>query len=93
MIVGLMQIEIRIEDSFTLKDKRRVLKSLIERTKRSFNVSIAEVDNNEIVNFATLGLSTVSNSTRFIDEVFDKILGFLENNFNIEIVKAKRELI
>ncbi len=88
-----MQIEIRIEDSFTLKDKRRVLKSLIERTKRSFNVSIAEVDNNEIVNFATLGLSTVSNSTRFIDEVFDKILGFLENNFNIEIVKAKRELI
>ena len=88
-----MQIEIRIEDSFTLKDKRRVLKSLIERTKRSFNVSIAEVDNNEIVNFATLGLSTVSNSTRFIDEVFDKILGFLEINFNIEIVKAKRELI
>ncbi len=88
-----MQIEIRIEDSFTLKDKRRVLKSLIERTKRNFNVSIAEVDNNEIVNFATLGLSTVSNSTRFIDEVFDKILGFLENNFNIEIVKAKRELI
>ncbi len=88
-----MQIEIRIEDSFTLKDKRRVLKSLIERTKRNFNVSIAEVDNNEIVNFATLGLSTVSNSTRFIDEVFDKILGFLEINFNIEIVKAKRELI
>ncbi len=93
MIVGLMQIEIRIEDSFTLKDKRRVLKSLIERTKRNFNVSIAEVDNNEIVNFATLGLSAVSNSTRFIDEVFDKILGYLENNFNIEIIKAKRELI
>ncbi len=88
-----MQIEIRIEDSFTLKDKRRVLKSLIERTKRNFNVSIAEVDNNEIVNFATLGLSAVSNSTRFIDEVFDKILGYLENNFNIEIIKAKRELI
>lgn len=88
-----MQIEIRIEDSFTLKDKRRVLKSLIERTKRNFNVSIAEVDNNEIVNFATLGLSAVSNSTRFIDEVFDKILGYLENNFNIEIIEAKRELI
>ncbi len=88
-----MQIEIRIEDSFTLKDKRRVLKSLIERTKRNFNVSIAEVDNNEIVNLATLGLSAVSNSTRFIDEVFDKILGYLESNFNIEIIKAKRELI
>jgi len=88
-----MQIDIRIEDSFTLKDKRRVLKSLIERTKRNFNVSIAEVDNNEIVNFATLGLSTVSNSTRFIDEVFDKILGYLENNFNVEIIKAKRELL
>jgi len=88
-----MQIDIRIEDSFTLKDKRRVLKSLIERTKRNFNVSIAEVDNNEIGNFATLGLSTASNSTRFIDEVFDKILGYLENNFNVEIIKAKRELL
>ncbi len=91
MIVGLMEIDLRIEDSFSLKDKRRVLKSLIDRTKRNFNVSIAEIDNNDMYNFATIGLSTVSNSSRFVDEVFDKILNYLQLNFNIEIIDARRE--
>ena len=86
-----MEIDLRIEDSFSLKDKRRVLKSLIDRTKRNFNVSIAEIDNNDMYNFATIGLSTVSNSSRFVDEVFDKILNYLQLNFNIEIIDARRE--
>ena len=86
-----MEIDLRIEDSFSLKDKRRVLKSLIDRTKRNFNVSIAEIDNNDMYNFATIGLSTVSNSSRFVDEVFDKILNYLQLNFNIEIIDTRRE--
>ncbi len=93
MIVGVMEVDIRIEDSFSLKDKRRVLKSLIERTKRNFNVSIAEVDSNEVHNFATIGIATVSNSTKYIDGSFNKILDFWEYNFNIEIVDSRRELL
>ncbi len=92
MIVGTLLIEIGIEDSLNLKDKRRILKSIIERLKNRFNISIAEVDNNDIVNYASLGISTVSNRMIHIDSVFDKIRGFIENNFNVYIIKFERNI-
>ncbi len=88
-----MKVDLKIEDSFSIKDKRRVLKSLIDKTKRSFNVSIAEVENNDILNLATIGVSFVTNSSRFIDETFDKIVRFWEDNFNIEIIDLRRDLL
>ncbi len=93
MIVGVMEVDLRIDDSFSLKDKRRVLKSLIDKTKRNFNVSIAEVENNDILNLATIGVSLVTNSSRFADETFDKIIKFWEYNFNVEIIDLRRELL
>ena len=93
MIVGVMEVELKIGDSCSLKDKRKVVKSLIDRTKNNFNVSIAEVGSNDILNFAILGLSFVSSTSRFVDKTFDKIINFWESNFNIEIVDLRRELL
>ncbi|WP_051129543.1 DUF503 domain-containing protein [Hippea alviniae] len=89
-----MEIDFRINDSFSLKDKRRVLKSIIEKSRRLFNISMAETDNNEMHNFATVGLSIVSRDDgRFIESVFDKILDFIENNFDVEIVDVRRDFL
>ena len=90
MIVGVMEIDFLIYDSFSLKDKRRVVKSLIERVKHNFNVSIAEVDNLDKHNFATVGVAVVSNEHTFIDRVFDKLIAFVESNFAVEIVDIRR---
>ena len=88
-----MQIGFKIPDSFSLKDKRRVVKSIIDRTRRKFNVSIAETDDNDVTNFAVLSISNVSNSKIFTESAFDKILHFLEANFEIEIVSSRKEFL
>lgn len=93
MIVGIMQIEFKIPESFSLKDKRRVIKSLIDRTRRKFNVSIAETDDNDVKNYAVLSISNVSNSKIFTESMFDKILNFLQANFEIEIISARKEFL
>ena len=88
-----MQIDFKISDSFSLKDKRRVVKSIIDRTRRKFNVSIAETDDNDVTNYAVLSVSNVSNSKIFTESVFDKILHFLQANFEIEIISARKEFL
>ncbi len=93
MIIGTLLIEIKIEDSRNLKDKRRILKSIIEKLKGKFNVSAAEVDNNDIANYASLCVSIVSNEISYIDSVFDRIRDFIENNFNVYIVKFERNSV
>ena len=93
MIIGTLLIEIKIEDSLDLKDKRKILKSIIEKLKGKFNISAAEVDNNDIINYASLGVSIVSNQISYIDSVFDRVRGFIENNFNVYIVKFERNSV
>ncbi len=93
MIIGIMELDLRIFESHTLKDKRRVLKSFVDRTRKYFNVSIAEIGHNEVVNYTTIGLSCISNEKRFIESVFDKILGRIETDYNVELVLARKEFI
>ncbi len=88
-----MEVKFRIDNSCSLKYKRRVIKSLIDKTRNKFNVSIAEVGDNDILNIATVGMSFVSNNSRFVDKTFDKIINFWELIFNIEIVDLRRELL
>lgn len=88
-----MEVKFRIDNSCSLKDKRRVIKSLIDKTRNKFNVSIAEVGDNDILNIATVGMSFVSNNSRFVDKTFGKIINFWELIFNIEIVDLRRELL
>ncbi|AEA33689.1 protein of unknown function DUF503 [Hippea maritima DSM 10411] len=88
-----MEVDFKIDNSFSLKDKRRVVRSLIEKTKNSFNVSVAEVDNNDVLNMATIGIAVVSNSSKFVDVVLNKILDFWEHNFECEIIDVRRDVL
>jgi len=88
-----MQIGFRIPNSFSLKDKRRVVKSITDKTRRKFNVSIAETGDNDVTNYAVLSISNVSNSKIFTESVFDKILNFFQTNFEIEIISSRKEFL
>ena len=78
MIIGVLTVELALDGSFSLKDKRAVLNSLRERVRRKFNVSIAEVDENEIWNRACLGIVTVSNQQQHANRVLSKVVTLLE---------------
>lgn len=75
-----------IFDSYSLKDKRSVLKSIIHKVHNKYNVSIAEVDENDIHNKSVLGISIVGNQKNICEQMFQDILDFIENNYPVEII-------
>lgn len=86
MFVEAYKITIRIFDSFSLKDKRSVVKSITKKSHNKFNVSISEVDDYDMLNKSTLGLALVSNSKRLNQQIFDSIIVFIEENYQVEII-------
>ncbi len=92
MLVGLLQIELFIPDSGSLKSKRFVLKSLKDKIRSKFNVSVAEVENNELWQRAVLGVAMVSNERKFIDQVMNQIFNLVSDCDEAEITKQQLEI-
>ena len=78
MNVGVCKITLRLPENQSLKGKRRVVKSLCSRVRAKFNVSIAEADNNDVWQLATLGVVCAGNSSRHVDEVLSNVLDYIE---------------
>jgi hypothetical protein len=80
MTVGVLQLEISISDAFSLKDKRRVIKSLKDRIAHGHNVSIAEVGALDEHRRAILAIAMVSNDTRYVQGALSKLVDFVRMN-------------
>jgi len=93
MIVGICTIELYLPDNGSLKDKRQVLKSLKDRLKRQFNVSVAEVDDQDLWQKSVMGVACVGNRTDYVNEVLDKVVAAIRGNPRIEIIDYRLELI
>jgi uncharacterized protein YlxP (DUF503 family) len=91
--VGVCKLKIHIPGSRSLKDKRSVVKSLVMRLQKQFNISIAEVDDQDLWQIATIGLACVSNHTNHVDKVISAAISLIERDFpTIEIVEKEMEL-
>ncbi len=62
MFVGALRLELYLPQCRSLKEKRQVLKSIIDRTRSRFNVAVAEVDKHDLWQLSSLGVTCVSNS-------------------------------
>lgn len=89
MYIKTVKITLRLFDAFSLKDKRSVIKSIIQKTHNKFNVSIAEVDAQDMLNKAVIGIAIVSNSSLFNEQCFDKIISFIEDSYEVELIDAE----
>ncbi|MCL4395081.1 MAG: DUF503 domain-containing protein [Chloroflexi bacterium] len=78
MVVGVCTLELDIPSSHSLKDKRRVVRSLTARVRRSFNVSIAEVDSLDAWQNATLGIVCVSGDRDYAQGLLQKVIDAIE---------------
>ncbi len=78
MLIGTCEITIHIPYSQSLKDKRRVIKMLKDKIHHRFNVSIAEVGKNESWQIAELGIVTVSNDSKHIDQSLNAVIRFIQ---------------
>lgn len=93
MVVGLGIIELWLGDCRSLKDKRSLLKGLLSRTQREFNVSLAEVGANDEWRRAVIGFATVGNDRCFVNGRIDQILNFIERLNLAEIAGSRFELL
>lgn len=86
-------IEIIIYHSNSLKDKRQVLKSILERIKARYNVSISETKYHEKWNRSCIGVVTISNSKEISESTINKIISFIDNDSRVEIINYDVEII
>ena len=84
MIVGLLTMELYIPDGGSLKDKRRVVRSLVDRIRR-FNVSVAEVDGHDTWQRATLAAAVVTTDTRHAHRVLSAVVRLVESHGAVEL--------
>lgn len=81
----MFQLLIELPESSSLKDKRRVVKSIKDRMRIRFHLSCAETDLQDSLRFAQLGAALVSNSAEFGESVMRKALASVENDFSLRI--------
>ncbi|WP_277250933.1 DUF503 domain-containing protein [Peptoniphilus vaginalis] len=93
MIIGICTCEIFIFNSNSLKSKRSLVKSIIEKSKNRFNISIAEVGDNDKWQKSIIAFSTISNEQKVVEETMDKVINFFDSYSEIEIISIKRELL
>ncbi len=74
MFIGVCTIELHVPDSGSLKTKRQSLRSLKDRIRNKFNVSVAEVDNNDLWQKASLAVAAVSNDKAHLNQMMDHVL-------------------
>lgn len=93
MVIGVMQIELDIPGAMSLKDKRRVVKSIKDSCHRHHMVSVAEVGALDVWNKSVLGVSIVSNSGMIAGQTLDRVMDRIRSMLDCEVVDSTRELL
>ena len=93
MVVGTVKIDLRLVENWSLKGKRKVVRSIVDKVKARYNVSIAEVGSNDKWQKIELGLSAVGNDRRHIDSSINHVLAYIESLYLAEIVNAEIEIV
>jgi uncharacterized protein YlxP (DUF503 family) len=90
-MIALLTLELHIEAAQSLKDRRRVLRSLKDRLRASFNVSVAELDASNLWNRATVGVVAISDSRDYLDGLMKNVerqANRITNNAGAEIADS-----
>jgi hypothetical protein len=93
MVVGVLRVRLAIFAALSLKDKRRVTRSLKDRLAHRHNVSVAEVDDLDHRQAATLGLAMVSNDERFVESALTKIVNEIRAYPHASLLDYEIELL
>lgn len=89
MVVSMIQMIFEIPDTASIKEKRRIIKSIIDKMRRRFNLSAAEVDLQDSLAFSQIGAALVSNSRTFGETVLQKAFAMVEKETPVRIQDMK----
>lgn len=92
MFVAVCQISLILPQGNSLKDKRSVVKSILERLRSRFNISVAEVGSQDLLRRLEIGFAAVSNETTYLEGLMQKVINFIEQDGRVEIESINREI-
>lgn len=93
MTVGVALVTFRLHEIHSLKEKRKIVKSLVERSRNRFNVSVAEVADQDKHQQAAIGIAVVGNDGRVLNSLLDRIIDFMEGLGLADLLSSEIELI
>lgn len=93
MFVGICRLELRVPESGSLKAKRHVVKALVGGMRAKFNVSVAEVDHQDLWQRATLGVSCVSETGFQVRKVLQEVEKFVARDGRVELLAATTDVV
>lgn len=93
MVIGLLHIHLHIHDSHSLKEKRMVIKSLKDKLRRQFNISVTETDNHDKWQLANIGVATISTDTKHANQILSGVVKFIEDLKEAEMLKYEMEML
>ena len=93
MVVGVCQLELFLHENFSLKGKRQVLRSIVQRARKRFNISIAEVQDQDLWQKAVLGICAVGNDRQYINSILDQVIHFIEDTQLTDVADSQIEIL
>jgi hypothetical protein len=93
MTIGICRFELYLPASQSLKDKRRLLKSLIARIQNKFNVSVAELEQNDLRQKALAGVAVISNASSHANQVLNKLVEMVQRETEMVLMDFTLELL
>jgi uncharacterized protein YlxP (DUF503 family) len=91
MVVGVLEVTLSMEGNQSLKDKRKVVKSLLSRVRAKFNASASEVDLADVHQRAVLGFTICGGNAQVLGTVLDHLMNFIEDAAMAEVVDSRAE--
>ncbi len=91
MIVGTLKIRLSMRNCHSLKDKRRVLKSLKDNLSNKFNISVAETDEQDVWQSAEIGIAAVGTDTPFVQSVLSNVVNYVRLWGGVQVVDHETE--
>ncbi len=93
MVIGRLSVDLLIRESGSLKARRRVVNSLKDRIRARFNVSVADVGDQDLHQRAEIVVAVVCNDGRFANEVLSKALRIIESEVRVEILRQSIDFL
>lgn len=93
MIIGVLQLELSVTDAMSLKDKRRVVRSIKDRIAHAHNVSIAEVGALDQHRVAILGIAMVSNDKKYVEGGLSKLVDFVRTVTQVDLIDYQIDIL
>ena len=92
MVIGTLEVDLYLEDSQSLKSRRRVIKGLVARLRQKFNVAVSEVGDKSLWQRITLAMVSVSDDARYLDGLLSTVLNYLKRQSSVEVLDHRLRL-